>query len=380
MSKPFTMTLNPDARPIKLKPGWYRRAIASERAADKRRVYMAPKARSCEANDRAIQYATWLASRDGIALPDDSKVKVLWESSPAGERPRFVVWSAPKSDPVSIALPHWDYVAPDIIETVDEAQAPWTAPVVRELSGAERAAILDAFACEGMTTWCEAVGPSYADPAPWEVLGTVDAPEGLDGTGPAPDAPEAPPAPTPPAPDAPSARKRAPRKVRGGGGGGGTPAVGIADVTPAVEIPTPPPVEAIADPVEAIELEPIPSTFGDDEPVLMPDNETHPVTVHCHSPRARAAVFERIMDGTFPSDGVQAKAGSFRLTYADAVACDGLPSVRFTGMPRKAYTRRPAPLPGKITVHRAPFHIPAGAFTPAGAMAGMPATLHAPSI
>lgn len=130
MAKPFTLTLHEGVTTTRLKPGWYKRAAAAARAAATRRVTTAPQHGDSRADAKAIEYARWLAGRDGIDLPNRHQPTVVWEACAAGKRPRSVVFFGRPGAPTVIDLPHWDYVAPDVVE-VELRQ--WAAPVVREV-------------------------------------------------------------------------------------------------------------------------------------------------------------------------------------------------------------------------------------------------------
>ena len=68
--------------------------------------------------DKAVQYARWLAARDGIALPDKAPC-VLWAVLDNGERRIRLV----KFGTVEIALPNWDW-CPVWFEHVDGDDMP----------------------------------------------------------------------------------------------------------------------------------------------------------------------------------------------------------------------------------------------------------------
>lgn len=127
MAKPFVLTLVEGVTAPPCKPGWHKRSLASERAAAKRRTSVAPQYGDGRADAKAIEYALWIAARDGIALPTDSKV--MWDSCGSQMRPRSVIFGRGNAA-VTIDLPHWDYVAPAVVET---ELLEWAAPVVREI-------------------------------------------------------------------------------------------------------------------------------------------------------------------------------------------------------------------------------------------------------
>ncbi len=56
---------------------------------------------------RAVEYARWLAQRDGATLPSaEARITVAWRKAPDGrQRPCAVTFGA-----VRIALPHWDHI------------------------------------------------------------------------------------------------------------------------------------------------------------------------------------------------------------------------------------------------------------------------------
>lgn len=134
MAKPFVLTLVEGVTAPPCKPGWHKRSLAAERAAAKRRTSVAPQYGDGRANAKAIEYALWIAARDGIALPTDSKV--MWDSCGSQMRPRSVVFGRGNAS-VIIDLPHWDYVAPAVVET---ELLEWAAPVVREIEAEAPAA------------------------------------------------------------------------------------------------------------------------------------------------------------------------------------------------------------------------------------------------
>jgi hypothetical protein len=152
MAEPFTLTLLPDAKPLTLKPGWHKRALAAER---RHKATTAPQKGNPDADAKAVTYAVWLATRDGIAIPGDGAVsRVDWQPCAHGVRPRAVEWFPPHqpyrpaargmAQPavvplVRIELPHWDYEAPAVVETTLRE---WAAPVVTELPAADHAALV----------------------------------------------------------------------------------------------------------------------------------------------------------------------------------------------------------------------------------------------
>lgn len=134
MAKPFVLTLVEGVTAPSCKPGWHKRSLAAERAAAKRRTSVAPQYGDGRADAKAIEYALWIAARDGIALPAESKV--MWDSCGRQMRPRSVIFGRGNAT-VSIDLPHWDYVAPAVVET---ELLEWAAPVVREIEAEAPAA------------------------------------------------------------------------------------------------------------------------------------------------------------------------------------------------------------------------------------------------
>lgn len=346
MAKPFQITLIPDAKPITLKAGWHKRALAAER---RHKVTTAPQRGNPAADAKAVQYAEWLAARDGVAVPGgDVVARVDWQPCAHGVRPMAVEWHpAPQgyrptargmAQPVAAALlrielPHWDYEAPPVVETTLRE---WSAPVVCELPAAEHAALA-----------------SLDDPR--EPAAAIE-----------------------PAEDAPAPLAAAPAPV--------VDHIEPLAVCPAVGLPCKvdcgfrstcglPAADVDAAAVEAAEAEPAPALCAsDDAGDWHPDESTHPVTALCLSPKARDALFARVQDGTFPADGRAAKAGAWRLSLADAAACAGIPSVRMVGLPRKPRTPRAAPpivtIPTPveaITIVPAAAFVPGAGAPPAGA-------------
>lgn len=131
MAKPFVLTLVEGVTAPPCKPGWHKRSLAAERAAAKRRTSVAPQYGDGRANAKAIEYALWIAARDGITLPADGKV--MWDSCGSQMRPRSVIFGRGNAS-VIIDLPHWDYVAPAVVEA---ELLEWAPPVVREVEPAE---------------------------------------------------------------------------------------------------------------------------------------------------------------------------------------------------------------------------------------------------
>jgi hypothetical protein len=164
--------------------------------------------------------------------------------------------------------------------------------------------------------WCEAVADRYDEPGAFVIGETVEA---------GADAPEAAAAPSPVEPDpVPLPSVAAPIALSAPVEAVVHPLVGIADAPAPMGIPSSHAPEAIADAWE-------------------PTADSHPIIAVCLSDKARTALFDMILDGTFPARPPVTKGGSWHLTLADALACQGLPSVRFVGLPRKPYTRRHAP-------------------------------------
>ncbi len=242
-----------------------------------------------------------------------------------------------------------------------------------------------------------AMGDAYAMPVEWEIGGTVDAPEpgGAARTGPAPSIP-APPVdamPVCPAVGEPCEAGCVHRS------GCGSPVVANAAPTPREAIGKPAPVEGIAsdapsatgsetladlttetrNPVGQVYI----GTIDGGTPAAMHYTApaTHPVIAYCLSERARAVLFERIQDGTFPAVGRSAKAGAWCVSLADARDLQDLQSVRWARMPRKPYVRIRLPVEA-ITTMPAPVSPLAGIqirppFLTGGALRGV--TLHSPS-
>ncbi|MBN6819544.1 hypothetical protein JRF84_08070 [Methylobacterium organophilum] len=179
MAQPFTLTLIPDAKPLTLKPGWHKRALAAER---RHKATTAPQKGNPDADAKAVTYAVWLAARDGIAIPGDGAAsRVDWQPCASGYRPRAVEWmparqpyrpaargmAQPAVEPLlRIELPHWDYEAPAVIETT---LLDWSAPVVIEVPcGEPDAAIVEP--CQPPAV-CE---PDPADAVPLAALCASD--------------------------------------------------------------------------------------------------------------------------------------------------------------------------------------------------------------
>ena len=75
---------------------------------------------------KAVQYARWLAARDGVALPEGS-ITTVWAEVllPSGKiqlRPSCVMFNGafPR---VRIDIPNWNFVAREPVETVDPLPA-----------------------------------------------------------------------------------------------------------------------------------------------------------------------------------------------------------------------------------------------------------------
>jgi hypothetical protein len=265
-------------------------------------------------------------------LSADDVHRVTWEACAAGMRPRFVLFAPRGATPVRIELPHWSYVAPDVVET---HASDWHAPVASEVTGEARDALLVAYEAEEVALWVEAMAPLYGQPGAYAVGETWDgAEQGGDQT---------------------VLGMPITEQIQQVEAVIITPAMANATLTPDVEI--------VSD--------------SDD---WAPDATSHPIVAHCLSEKARDLLFARLQDGTFPAECEQRKAGAFRLTLADALACQDVKSIRFAGMPRKAYTRIRIPVVG-IDTTPAPVTPVAGIQTHAPFITGGPdrgATLHAP--
>lgn len=338
MAKPFTFTPAENATPEALakirKPGWHKRARASEKAF---RPRTAARACTSEADAKARQYAEWLAARDGVDLSGLFKATVIWLACAAGMRPRAVSFEfGGKLSGLSVLLPHWSYVAPAVVET---HVAPWAAPVVAEVTGEARTAILAAFAEADAALWLDATASAYPEPAAWAIGGT-------DGE---------------PAPRAPDLVRPAP-----------LPAVVVVDEpapAPAVLVH---PVEAIATatPVEGI------------GPEVGPNARTHPVVAMCLTDGARLRLFATVLDGTAPAPKRKAAGGAWLLSVDDAMALQAVASIRLIGLPRRRYSTRHLP---PVVAHpvegialSTPVEaIPQSAFTPRGGRVPATVTFHA---
>lgn len=75
----------------------------------KRAAKNPPKAKF-DATAQAVAYARWLAARDGVALPPRASGDVEWTRVAGARRARFVTFTAWGEPPVTIGIPHWDYV------------------------------------------------------------------------------------------------------------------------------------------------------------------------------------------------------------------------------------------------------------------------------
>ncbi|MBP1180001.1 hypothetical protein [Methylobacterium sp. PvR107] len=143
MAKPFALDLLPGAAgTLPRKPGWHKRALAADR---RHKLTTAPQKGDPCADAKAVDYARWLVARDGIKIPDgEAEIRVDWQPTQHGYRPRAVAWYPPArryhpaargvaqaaAEPLlRIELPHWDYVAPAVVESV---LLEWAAPVVIE--------------------------------------------------------------------------------------------------------------------------------------------------------------------------------------------------------------------------------------------------------
>lgn len=293
MSKPFTLSLLP-GKTAPQKPGWHKRALAADRAALSRGGRVAPQygRGTKEAEAKAVEYARWIAARDGIELPTGG-ARVQWDACRAGMRPRWVDFGE-KRGAVTIALPHWSYEAP---EAVAVELLAWAAPVVTERPAAPAVAPLDA------EHIAEALALPYGEPCETELSGTVEAEPFRDRAEPAPYAALA-------------------------------------------------PIEAIAAESDtktgANYSDPIPEPVADE---WRPSAATHPIVALCLSEKAFEALAERVLDGTFRAAGRAAAGGAWRLTLDDARACADIPSLRLVGMPRKPRAPRAAAPAKAIAMH-----------------------------
>jgi len=85
---------------LKLKSTWYK-----PRRGPPRDHWMGYKGRALT-EYRAVEYARWLAQRDGVVLPAVTG-RADWQHAPGLADPRpCAVWFGA----VRIALPHWDHV------------------------------------------------------------------------------------------------------------------------------------------------------------------------------------------------------------------------------------------------------------------------------
>ncbi len=314
MAKPFTFTPIENATPEALakirKPGWHKRSLA---AAKVFRPYTAACPRSPEADAKAREYAAWLARRDGLDVTGLAIIAVVWAACRAGMRPRAVTFTN-RSDTrgVSVLLPHWSYEAPAVVEV---HAAPWSAPVVVEVTGEARAAILGAMADADAARWVEAVEAGYPAPGVWAIDGTTSD----DEPAPAPDLVR-------PSTVAPGGRMD----------DSGSPDPEL--VHPVEAIPAVTPVEAIDDGAD----------WG-------PTPQSHPVVALCLSPAAFGHLCRRVLDGIAPAPGRTARGGAFMVSTADAMALQDIASIRWVGLPRRRYTARHMPALPPVRVSE--FHV-----------------------
>ena len=121
-----------------------------------------------------------------------------------------------------------------------------------------------------------------------------------------------------------------------------------------------------------------------------PDGRSHPVVALALSHRAREELFARVLDGTFADGERTAKCGAWRLTLQDALDLQDIASVRWVGMPRKAYTRKAiaaeplatavVPMPAPSPLPSASYDIQTAAFYPGALRPDCALTLHGPSM
>lgn len=129
---------------------------------------------------------------------------------------------------------------------------------------------------------------------------------------------------------------------------------------------------------------------ADPDDAWCPDERSHPVVALALSHRAREELFARVLDGTF-ADGVRtAKCGAWRLTLQDALDLQDIASVRWVGLPRKAYTRKAvatealatpvAAIPAPAVPATPAFDTSPAAFYPGALRPDCVLTLHGPSM
>lgn len=101
------------AKPQKIKTAW----IRNERAQHARHM-RDPLSTDSE---RAVEYALWLAQRDGIELPANARTMgfPVFEKVNGIKRARGVRFGA-----VAIAFPHWDYIERGAVQLPDDESAP----------------------------------------------------------------------------------------------------------------------------------------------------------------------------------------------------------------------------------------------------------------
>lgn len=72
-------------------------------------------------SERAVEYALWLAQRDGIELPANARGLAfpVFEKVNGIKRARGVRFGA-----AAIAFPHWDYIERGAVQLPDDESAP----------------------------------------------------------------------------------------------------------------------------------------------------------------------------------------------------------------------------------------------------------------
>ena len=121
------------ARKMKYENTWYVATVANHKRQMARPWRSSAKPFTQDTNEKAEEYARWLAARDGIDLSAAPTAKVEYGNCAAGSRPMAVVFMAETPDqayrnryltrepatPIArIELPNWSFVADEPVETV----------------------------------------------------------------------------------------------------------------------------------------------------------------------------------------------------------------------------------------------------------------------
>lgn len=117
---------------MKYENTWYVATVADHKRRMARPWRSSAKPFTHETNEKAEEYARWLAARDGIDLSAAQTANVEYGHCAAGSRPMAVAFMAETPDqarrnryltgkpatPVArIGLPNWDFVADEPVET-----------------------------------------------------------------------------------------------------------------------------------------------------------------------------------------------------------------------------------------------------------------------